>query len=276
MSQVQTPMSKLKGLFDNLNQKIQLKELRTLHRRPERTSQYGYYDKHVTKKIETDFIRLLSVPMNKQYVTEIAFSFDYINVETTITTSVKKHDSITYSKVYSFEEFRQVLKNLIKKLPENCNGDLFVAAYFEHFEFITQESSNEDIDAELLAAQPLIETIKDKKKQLNSKQNKLDRTQSKINSQLHESEEYRNLQQLLERQREIEKLIKLSREQVESKKRQIEIENNFAKTRNDLSDADYELNLAQKELLNFEKSLISRYPKNKSSLIRDKIDSLNN
>ncbi len=274
MSQQITPMSRLKGLFDNLNKKIQLRELRTLHRRPERTSQYGYYDKYVTKKIETDFIRLLSVPMNKQYVTEIAFSFDYVNVDTKISTSVNKLDSIQYSKIYSFEEFRQTLKDLIKKLPDNCNADTFIKAYFETFEFVSQEVSDTDIESDVLAVKPLIEKYQQAQKSLTSKQNKLNRTQYRVSSQLHVSEEYRNLQQLLERQKEIEKLIKQSKQQVESKRQEIEKEHSFVKVKNELSEARYHLADVNQEIDHFAQSVISRYPKHKSTFIRDKIDSL--
>lgn len=275
MSQVQTPMNRLKGLFENLDKKITLKQSANLHRRVEKRHSYSW-ETHVRKKIDTDFIRILELPKNKQNALSLAFSFDYVDIETKITTSIDTIKSIQYSKVYSFEEFRDTLRSLVKKLPEKCDADTFLTHYLETFTFENEEKNNQNIEEDILTVQPLIEQIKLAKKNEKSKNNKLIKTLTQINKDLSETPEYLELQTLLGQQKELEKLIKDSKKQVELKTREIENNHKLSHVKNELNDSTSELSSLEKQLEIQTKAICSKHPKNQYSAIRTTIDNLKN
>lgn len=275
MSQVKTPMNRLKGLFENLNKKITLKQSANLHRRVEKRHSYSW-DTHVRKKIDTDFIRILELPKNKQNALSLAFSFDYVDIETKITTSIDTIKSIQYSKVYSFEEFRDTLRSLVKKLPEKCDADTFLKVYFETFTFENEEKNNQNIEDDLLTIQPLIDQSILAKKNLKSKHNKLSKTSSQINKDLIQTPEYLELQTLLAQQKELDKLIKDSKKQVELKTREIENNYQLSHVKNELNEAEDIFCSLERQIDVETKAICSKHPKNQSSAIRIMIDNLKN
>jgi len=275
MSQVQTPMNRLKGLFENLDKKIKLKQSANLHRRVEKRYSYSW-ETNVRKKIDTDFIRIFELPKNKQNALSLAFSFDYVDIETKITTSIDTIKSIQYSKVYSFEEFKETLRSLVKKLPEQCDSDTFLKHYLETFTFENEEKNNHNIDEDILTVQPLIEQIKAAKKTQKSKHNKLIKTSTQINKAVAETPEYVELQTLLAQQKELEKLIKNSKKQIELKTREIENNHKLSHVKNELNEAEYTVSSLERQLDLETKAICSKHPKNKSSVIRTTIDNLKN
>lgn len=275
MSQFQTPMNRLKGLFENLDKKIKLKLSATLQRRVQKRHSYSW-ETHVRKKIDTDFIRIFELPKNKQNALSVAFCFDYVDIETKITTSINTINSIQYSKVYSFEEFKETLKNLIKKLPEKCDADTFLKVYFETFTFENEEKNNQNIEDDLLTIQPLIDQSILAKKNLKSKHNKLSKTSSQINKDLTQTPEYLELQTLLAQQKELDKLIKDSKKQVELKTREIENNYQLSHVKNELNEAEDIFCSLERQIDVETKAICSKHPKNQSSAIRIMIDNLKN
>lgn len=274
---IQTPMQKLKHLFQNLEQKFHLEELTVLHQRSEKKWRGYSWNSHTTKKIETDFVRLLSVPKNSLNIESIAFSFDYIDVDTKITTSTRSIDlTVNYSKIYSFDEFKQCLKTLIKNLPEKCDVDTFFKVYFESFAFEEQENVNTKIEEDISKVSPLIEQLKASELDLSNKQEQLKKVKVKISKELQSSEEHQEFSELLRQKGELDKKIALARKNADNKLVDIEMNKNLYSFEVALQQSQQRVNDTKDSINKFAKQICVNYPKNLTSFILKKIEEIKN
>jgi vacuolar-type H+-ATPase subunit I/STV1 len=170
---METPMSKLKDLFNSLNELLidsQICNKVELSKSPEK-----YYRYNHKKGVESDFMRIYQFKTNIDL--SFAFAFNYENGLDEVNITTKKDKEIT-NIVFNFETFKPKFKQFINSLKtlktlNLLNSDNIISLLTKTFEFKEPLKSEKELVDELKekinSKLEKLEELKTKEKELDNK-----------------------------------------------------------------------------------------------------------
>lgn len=284
MSKVITPMKRLKGQIDNL--KINLEEEYTHTSKEKREGKIDYDSSYwgdrtepkVISEIVSDHIIFFNTkPKNDQggipYKNHsFAISFDFMNKELeeqSIQFSYfNEENKLIHSKPFTVEEFKEHLKNLNKFIKSLDISPRTIV--FEKIKDIV-ESNQYDINIDVKKAENDIELLLKKKKEeikfdeaqkeANKNNERFQKVSDIIKSTIENSDEYKELQEIEKRQKELKEKIQ---NQIES----LQTSYNFKELKAEKAKSDSILMLKNKEIEYEEKKALSK----QTSAVRKRVN----